>query len=123
VARRGRLVAGRPAMKAAFSGVRAWLVQRATAIVLLVFVLYLLLKLLLDAPTGAPAWRQWLLSPGMRSGLLLMFISLALHAWVGTRDVVIDYVKPLYARLAVLGLVVGSLLAVVVYAAALLFPL
>jgi succinate dehydrogenase / fumarate reductase membrane anchor subunit len=46
---------------------------------------------------------QWkaLFSQGwMRVATLLFFVSLLLHAWVGMRDILMDYVKPTGWRLA-----------------------
>ena len=38
------------------------------------------------------------------AGVLLATVALLLHAWVGIRDVLIDYVPPLAARLTLLTL-------------------
>lgn len=109
-------------MKSYFSGLRAWLLQRATALYLLGFIIYVALHTLASSPVSYSAWRSWVLSPGPRVAILLFFIALALHAWVGLRDVAIDYVKPLGMRLLVLGILVAGLAATVMRAAALLFP-
>jgi succinate dehydrogenase / fumarate reductase membrane anchor subunit len=41
----------------------------------------------------------------MEVAVLLFFVALLLHGWIGLRDVVIDYVHPLGLRMAVLGAV------------------
>jgi succinate dehydrogenase / fumarate reductase membrane anchor subunit len=50
----------------------------------------------------------------MRVATLLFFASLILHAWVGMRDILMDYIKPTGIRL---GLEVGVILVLAVYAA------
>lgn len=89
-------------MNRALYGVRSWLLQRLTAVYLLGFLAYFLLRLLNTRPLDFPAWRAWLTAPAMGVAVLLFFGALLYHAWVGLRDVVIDYVKPLPARLALL---------------------
>lgn len=108
-------------MKAQFSGLRAWLLQRVTAVYLLGFIVWLAATLLVAPPGSFEAWRGWVTTGAPRVAFLLFFLALGLHAWVGLRDVAIDYVKPLGARLVVLALVAGGLAAVVLWAAAVLF--
>ena len=45
----------------------------------------------------------------MRFGALLAVISLLLHAWIGVRDIFMDYVKPTGLRLALQVLVILAL--------------
>jgi succinate dehydrogenase / fumarate reductase membrane anchor subunit len=84
------------------SGLRAWFLQRATAVYLLLFTLYALQHLIFHAPEGYAAWRGWVGQPPVALGMLLFFISLLLHAWVGIRDLVIDYVHPTAVRVSLL---------------------
>jgi succinate dehydrogenase / fumarate reductase membrane anchor subunit len=84
------------------SGLRAWFLQRATAIYLILFTLYMLQHLIFYAPADHAAWRAWLAQPQVSLATLLFFASLLLHAWVGIRDVIIDYVHPTAIRLTVL---------------------
>ncbi len=88
-----RLVVG------AHYGLRDWLMQRITAVIMLVYTALLLLQVLAGGPLGYDSWatifsRQW-----MKALTFVVFISLAWHAWVGLRDVWMDYVKPVGARL------------------------
>jgi len=92
------------------SGLRAWFLQRATAVYLLLFILYALQHLLFHAPDGYVAWHGWVAQPPVALGALLFFAALLLHAWVGIRDVVIDYIHPTAVRVSLLT-VIGFLLA------------
>jgi succinate dehydrogenase / fumarate reductase membrane anchor subunit len=86
------------------SGLRAWILQRITAVYLAAFIVLFGGALLLCPPASYAAWRDWLASPWISIALLLFFLALMIHAWVGVRDILIDYVHPLPARIALLSL-------------------
>ncbi len=87
------------------SGLKAWLLQRFSAVYIAAFGLYFLLALLFSAPPSYEAWRDWLGSPLLSLALVIFFIAVVAHAWVGMRDVIVDYAKPLWLRLSLLTLV------------------
>ena len=84
------------------SGLLAWLVQRATAVYLALFMSYLLLSLVLAPPADHAALAAWVSQPAVGVGLLLFIPVLVAHAWVGVRDALIDYVQRLGLRLLLL---------------------
>lgn len=92
-----------------FSGQRAFLLQRLTALVLLAYVAGAALRLAFGAPLSLGQWRDGAAHPAGAALIALLAAALLLHAWVGVRDVVLDYVKPLGLRLAVLGTVAAAL--------------
>ena len=80
-------------------GLRDWLSQRITAVVMALFTLVLLLQFIFGGPVGYDSWagifsRQW-----MKVLTFIVIVSLAWHAWVGMRDVWMDYLKPVGLRL------------------------
>jgi succinate dehydrogenase / fumarate reductase membrane anchor subunit len=89
----------------------AWLIQRATAVYLALFLAYLLIHFTLEPPTDHAALRAWVIQPLANGGLLLFVPVLLAHAWVGVRDVLIDYVHSLGLRIGLLSLVAFVLLA------------
>ncbi|MCW8962761.1 MAG: succinate dehydrogenase, hydrophobic membrane anchor protein [Gammaproteobacteria bacterium] len=93
------------------SGFQAWVVQRISAIYLAVYFIYLAGHFMLYPPADYVAWKDWLANPLVSVSLSLFFMSILLHAWIGIRDVVIDYVHPLVTRLLVLAAVAMTLLA------------
>ena len=93
-----------------FTGQRAFVLQRLTALVLLAYVAGAALRLALGPPVALEQWREWTARPAGAALLALLAAALLLHAWVGVRDVVLDYVHPLGLRLAVLGAVAAALL-------------
>jgi succinate dehydrogenase / fumarate reductase membrane anchor subunit len=88
-----RLVVG------AHYGLRDWLVQRGTAVVMAVYTVILGAWILIAPPGNYAAWKTMFSTGWMRVATLFFFISLLLHAWVGMRDIVMDYVKPTWLRL------------------------
>ncbi len=87
------------------SALRAWLVQRISAVYMLVFLVLLLLHLLLDPPRTYGAWQGWVANPAIGVAILVFFAALMVHAWVGLRDVILDYVRPVAVRTTMLSLV------------------
>lgn len=92
------------------SGFRAWVVQRLSAIYLGIYVIYLLGYFIVSPPASHGDMVQWLSLPSVNITMALFFLSLLLHAWIGLRDVVIDYVHPLGMRMTVLTLIAALLI-------------
>ena len=93
------------------SGLKAWVLQRATAIYIACFSVALLLVMLFNPPADYVQWRDWFAGPLVGIATLVFIVSVLLHAWVGIRDVMIDYIKPLGLRVTLLALVALGLLA------------
>ena len=93
------------------SGLKAWLIQRLTAIYLGLFGLYLALYFAFAPPQDHAQLAVWAGSPGVAVGLLVFIPLLLAHAWVGIRDVLIDYVKPVRLRVGLLSLMALMFLA------------
>jgi succinate dehydrogenase / fumarate reductase membrane anchor subunit len=93
------------------TGLRAWLVQRISAVYMLLFIAYLLAHFVVDPPRSYLAWRGWVTGDGVSIAAGVFFAALLLHAWIGLRDVTLDYVHPVAVRLLVLAVVGGGLLA------------
>lgn len=97
-------------MNRAIHGLQGWLLQRLTAVYLLVYLVYFFGHLLVDPWHGYEAWRAWLGLPAVNVATLVFFIALLIHAWIGLRDVVMDYIHPFVWRLAALVLAGAGLL-------------
>lgn len=89
-----RLVVG------AHYGTRDWLAQRITAVIMAVFSVAVLLLAIAKGPFSFETWKDLFASGWMRVGTLLFAASLAWHAWVGARDILMDYIKHDGLRLA-----------------------
>jgi succinate dehydrogenase / fumarate reductase membrane anchor subunit len=86
------------------SGLRAWILQRISAVYLGVFTPVLLWHFLSAPPADYLVWRAWVALPWVSIGLFLYVTALMVHSWVGIRDVLIDYVHPLAIRVTLLTL-------------------
>lgn len=81
-------------------GLRDWLAQRVTALLMTLFTLAVIVQVLLPGEMGYDKWagifsRQW-----MKVLTFVVIVSLLYHVWVGMRDVWMDYVKPVGIKLA-----------------------
>lgn len=80
-------------------GLRDWMAQRITAVILAVYTLVLGVTLLLTPELNHAAWKAIFKGTFMRVLSLLAVLSLFWHAWIGVRDIYMDYVKPTSIRL------------------------
>ena len=95
-------------------GLRDWLVQRVTALVIAAYAILFVGTLLVCAPSTHEEWRALFAPQWMRLASFVFFISLFWHAWIGVRDILMDYVKPASVRL---GLQIITVLLLVAYMA------
>ncbi len=89
-----------------------WLAQRVTAILMLLCGLTLAGLVCCGAPFDYASWRFLFADEPIKLLSWVLVASSALHGWIGVRDVLLDYIKPLFLRLA---LYVGILLALMFY--------
>ena len=90
-------------------GLRPWIIQRVSAVFIAAFIIYLFLVLMLNNPLNENDWAGWVATPYNNILLGLFLIATLWHAWIGVRDIVLDYVPNVVARLFALTLV-GSIL-------------
>lgn len=80
-------------------GLRDWMVQRATATLMALFTVVLIVQVLMPGPMGYDKWAGIFSAQWMKVLTFTVIIALAWHAWVGTRDIWMDYVKSVALRL------------------------
>ena len=83
---------------------KAWLLQRLSAVYMAAFLIYFISVLLVAPPRSYEAWRSWMSCTSMVLATTIFFMALLSHAWVGMRDVFFDYIKPFPLRLAMVNL-------------------
>jgi succinate dehydrogenase / fumarate reductase, membrane anchor subunit len=81
-------------------GLRDWLSQRVTATLMALFTLALIVQVLLPGSMGYDKWAGIFSKQWMKVLTFVVIVSLLIHVWVGVRDVLMDYVKAVGARLA-----------------------
>lgn len=102
-------------------GLRDWLVQRITAVVMALYSVALAAWLLLQPYVNYNTWTAMFSSQWMRTFTLLFLMSLFYHAWIGVRDIVMDYVKPAGIRLLIHVLVILALLVYTIWSVQILW--
>jgi succinate dehydrogenase / fumarate reductase membrane anchor subunit len=81
-------------------GLRDWLMQRVTAALMALFTLLVLVQWLWPGKAqGYDRWAGIFATQWMKVLTFSLIVSLGWHAWVGMRDIWMDYVQPLGARL------------------------
>ncbi len=80
-------------------GFRDWLSQRVTASLMALFTVALIVQVLLPGQMGYDKWAGIFASQWMKVLTFVVIISMLFHVWVGMRDVLMDYVKPVAVRL------------------------
>ena len=81
-------------------GLRDWLSQRLTAALMALFTLAVIVQVLLPGPMGYDRWAGIFAHQWMKVLTFVVILALVQHVWVGMRDVLMDYVKSMGARLA-----------------------
>jgi succinate dehydrogenase / fumarate reductase, membrane anchor subunit len=81
-------------------GMRDWLSQRVTATLMAIYTLLLVAMLVFSkGPIGYDLWAGIFSAQWMKVLTFVIFVSLGWHAWVGVRDIWMDYIKPVALRL------------------------
>lgn len=91
-------------------GLRDWLAQRVTAVVMAVYTILILVVLASQPRLDFPHWKALWQLPVMRYATMLFLASLLLHAWIGVRSIFMDYIKYPGLRLTLYVIVIGALL-------------
>lgn len=102
-------------------GSRQWLLQRLTALVMAVYTVVLLACLVVRPPASQADLRALFAGGFFRVASLLFMVALLYHAWVGMRDILLDYVKPVWIRLGLQVVVALALSSYLFWAAAILW--
>ena len=80
-------------------GWQDWLAQRVTAVIMVLFSIVFLGFFMVKGSVAYADWRDLFHSQLFRILALLFLFSVFYHAWIGIRDVLMDYVKPAGIRL------------------------
>ena len=102
-------------------GLRDWLIQRVTAVVMTVYCVALGGYLLMQPHVDYDVWTVLFSSQIVRTFTLLFLLSVFYHAWIGVRDAVMDYVKSAAVRLVIHVLVILMLLLYVIWSVEILW--
>lgn len=81
-------------------GWKDWLVQRVTAVIMILCTLGMLGVALYNGGIDYALWQALFANGAFRIATMLFGLAVLWHAWIGMRDIWMDYVKPTALRLA-----------------------
>ena len=110
-----RLVVG------AHYGLKDWLFQRITAVIMALYTVVLLVAFLVAPDRSYESWAGLFANQWMKILTFLSIFALLYHAWIGVRDIWMDYVKPVAVRLTLQVLTALWLIGCAGYAAQILW--
>lgn len=97
------------------SGLRDWLIQRITAVILAIYAIFLMGYLVCHSPLSYEVWHGLFTCEAMRVFTFLALLSVVYHTWVGIWTVLTDYIKCPCLRLTLQVLVVLALIGYLVW--------
>ena len=95
------------------SGFRDWMIQRVTAVVVLLYITTITLMLFLDVPKSH--WQSLFSNLWMQIITLVALLSVCWHAWIGLWTVLTDYVHHRTTRYALEITIIGLMLFYVIW--------
>jgi succinate dehydrogenase / fumarate reductase membrane anchor subunit len=104
-------------------GLTDWIAQRATAVIMAVYSVLIAAVLLIVRPGTFEAWHGVFANGVIKFLTFLFLVSLFYHAWIGVRDIWMDYIKPVGLRLTLHVLTIAALVGYTAWAAAILWRL
>lgn len=97
-------------------GLRDWAMQRITAVFMLIYTIFFFIFLLcMFNADNYDAWKNFFSQTWVKVFTQTTLIALFLHAWVGIRDLWMDYIKPFGIRLFLQSATIIWLVACTVY--------
>lgn len=103
------------------SGLHDWMIQRVSAVVLAVYVIYLAGFIFSADSLDFQAWHGLFSLTWFKIFSLLALASICFHAWIGLWIVTTDYVKPTGIRMLVQVIVILSCFAFLIWGAQILW--
>ena len=102
-------------------GWQDWLAQRVTAVIMALFSVVIVGFFIVKGSIGYADWRDLFHGQLFRILALLFLLSVIYHAWIGIRDVLMDYLKPVGIRLMANVVVLLFLVACSIWSVAILW--
>ncbi|MEM6050827.1 succinate dehydrogenase membrane anchor subunit [Erwinia sp. P7711] len=97
------------------NGVHDWLLLRASAIIMTLYVLYILGFVVMSDTLTYEIWHGFFASSVTKVFTLLTLLCILVHGWVGMWQVLTDYVKSVAMRLVMQLLVIVVVLVYAIY--------
>ena len=105
------------------SGLKDWMIQRSTAIVLAAYVIYLAVFLFVTPDLEFQVWQALFAQTWFKIFSFLAIAALCFHAWAGLWIITTDYLKSVGLRLTAQLVVIVSCFAILLWGAHILWSL
>ena len=102
-------------------GLRDWLAQRVTAVVMALYTLFFIAVVIALPRLDYTNWNALWAVPMMRYATLFFVLSTLIHAWIGVRNIFMDYIKDTGLRLTLHVVVILTLVVYGVWAVQILW--
>ncbi len=80
-------------------GLKDWLAQRISAIVMATYSVFIGIALASGGAASYASWRALMSGSVTRFATFLFIVSVCYHAWIGVRDIWMDYINSVAVRL------------------------
>lgn len=97
------------------NGIHDWLLLRGTAIIIILYILYIFGFVLTVNSLTYDIWQAFFASYTTKIFTVLALLSILVHTWIGMWQVLTDYVKALAVRLLLQFVIVVILVVYLVY--------
>lgn len=109
------------AVTGAHYGLKDWLAQRVTAVLMVIYLVMLACAIYFAAPQDFSDWKTLFSHQWFRIATFVFLICLLWHAWVGMRNVLMDYMYAIQLRLLAQITVIVALVGYLVWTADILW--
>ena len=97
------------------NGIHDWLLLRAAAILMTLYIIYILGFVVMTGTLTYDVWHGFFSSAFTKVFTMLTLFSILIHGWIGMWQVLTDYVKPVATRLLLQFVIVVALLSYAIY--------
>lgn len=105
------------------NGLRDWLVQRVSAVILGLYLVFLTVFIVAHPQMDYVTWQGLFGQIWVKVFTFLALLSLYAHAWIGIWTVLTDYIKPTWLRVSLTFLVILALLAYLIWGIAIVWSI
>lgn len=102
-------------------GMRAWLLQRLSGTYIALYMVLGLIIISMSPRFDYAYWHVLMSQPAVSIATLLFFLFILIHAWVGIRDVLLDYVQIAALRFSILMALALGLITMGIWVSMILF--
>jgi len=102
-------------------GIRPWILQRLSAVFMAAVLILFTLTLMVDGANNYSEWQDWLNGPIWNTLIIMFWIALIAHAWIGVRDVFMDYIYADTLRVTILTCFALYLIAMLIWMLRIMF--